>query len=385
MTPVQHIRCPPAPRHTRAPPPTRRPHDAGPREQPRPRRRAAPPRASAGEEGDMPESKLGPNVAAGIRDVQQSLEWRTATVMRNDAISLDGGQRLLHLSVPDDVDKLYGRQMQGRNATHRWIDSYTIPGQYVGLRFPGETTRAEEKSGIESARRLYSIASSPYDSRRDSAYLGASVIEVVVDRRWGADDARFAALAPGDTAEVSQLIGRGFCSLFSSYASLMAALEERRNLLLLAVGARGIAAARAALNWTPVLAHATQHKVTCLYVTRSPSTAAFLPEWDQWREAGVDFRPLYTESLLPDSPRASPAGAANGGADEADAGQEDVTGLLEQGLFLNVGGLEGAVGGRPSECTVLLAGLSGDVASAVAKELTFKGMLWERLLFCEFF
>jgi hypothetical protein len=41
----------------------------------------------------------------------------------------------------------------------------------------------------------------------------------------------------------------------------MAALEERRNLLLLAVGARGIAAARAALNWTPVLAHATQHKV----------------------------------------------------------------------------------------------------------------------------
>jgi hypothetical protein len=53
----------------------------------------------------MPESKLGPNVAAGIRDVQQSLEWRTATVMRNDAISLDGGQRLLHLSVPDDVSR----------------------------------------------------------------------------------------------------------------------------------------------------------------------------------------------------------------------------------------------------------------------------------------
>jgi hypothetical protein len=34
---------------------------------------------------------------------------------------------------------------------------------------------------------------------------------------------------------------------------------------------------------------------------------------------------------------------------------------------------------------VLLAGLSGDVASGVAKELTFRGMSWERLLFCEFF
>jgi hypothetical protein len=34
---------------------------------------------------------------------------------------------------------------------------------------------------------------------------------------------------------------------------------------------------------------------------------------------------------------------------------------------------------------VLLAGLPGDVASAVAKDLTFKGVRWERLLFCEFF
>jgi hypothetical protein len=31
---------------------------------------------------------------------------------------------------------------------------------------------------------------------------GASVIEVVVDKSGGADDARFAALAPGDTVEV---------------------------------------------------------------------------------------------------------------------------------------------------------------------------------------
>jgi hypothetical protein len=151
---------------------------------------------AANDDDSLPEPKLGPNVAAGIRDVQRSLEWRTATVTRNDALNLDGGQRLLHLSVTDDVssgaglceivvvggrssrmawgrshacmdgssrrmdgahvtrtaqahahasliavchaltmharmtrpqvDKLYGRQMQGRNAADRWIDDYTV-------------------------------------------------------------------------------------------------------------------------------------------------------------------------------------------------------------------------------------------------------------------
>jgi hypothetical protein len=58
---------------------------------------------AAASDDDQPEPKLGPNVAAGIRDVQKRLEWRAATVTRNDAASLDGGQRLLHLSVADDV------------------------------------------------------------------------------------------------------------------------------------------------------------------------------------------------------------------------------------------------------------------------------------------
>jgi hypothetical protein len=104
----------------------------------------------------------------------------------------------------------------------------------------------------------------------------------------------------------------------------------------------------------------------------------------------IDFRPLYCESLQsgdsPNSPRAN--GSGDGGAGNGAPGepsQEDIMGLLDQGLFLNVGGLEGAIGGRPAETTVLLAGLTGDVASSVAKELTFKGVQWERLLFCEFF
>jgi len=61
------------------------------------------PRASSADDESLPEPRLGPNVAAGIKDVQQSLEWRTATVTRNDAANLNGGQRLLHLSVTDDV------------------------------------------------------------------------------------------------------------------------------------------------------------------------------------------------------------------------------------------------------------------------------------------
>lgn len=68
---------------------------------------------------------------------------------------------------------------------------------------------------------------------------------------------------------------------------LCSSLQEQRNILALAIGLKGIAAIRAVLNWAPVQAHATSHKVTCYYVTKSPSSAAFLAEWDQWREAGV--------------------------------------------------------------------------------------------------
>ncbi len=55
---------------------------------------------------------------------------------------------------------------------------------------------------------------------------------------------------------------------------------------MLAMG-QGITPVRAALNWTPVQAHATARKVTCYYVCSSAAQAAFLTEWDAWRDAGV--------------------------------------------------------------------------------------------------
>lgn len=110
---------------------------------------------------------------------------------------------------------------------------------------------------------------------------------------------------------------------------------------------------------------------------------------------------MYTETLQqrsasPGGDAAAPAPPSNGssgasasavGAHDGDAvvTAEDIMGLLEQGLFLHEHGLESAIGGKASEATVLLAGIPGDIASTVAKELTFKGVAWERLLFCDYF
>ena len=80
---------------------------------------------------------------------------------------------------------------------------------------------------------------------------------------------------------------RSFASLFNSEASLVSCLEAGHTLVLVAVGVRGIAPVRAALSWTPVLAHAGSSRVAVFYVADSQPSAAYLVEWDTWREAGV--------------------------------------------------------------------------------------------------
>lgn len=49
------------------------------------------------------------------------------------------------------------------------------------------------------------------------------------------------------------------------------------------------------------------------------------------------------------------------------------------------GGLVGAVGGDPRDCTVLVAGLPGEAAAALSRALTAEGVAGERVLFCDFF
>lgn len=51
-----------------------------------------------------------------------------------------------------------------------------VPGQFVGVRLPGQG------KGLGDNQQLYSIACSPYESRRDSAYIGGSIIEVRLQR-----------------------------------------------------------------------------------------------------------------------------------------------------------------------------------------------------------
>ena len=49
---------------------------------------------------ELHENKLGPNVAAGIKDVKNSLTWRTATVIRNECVVWDrGGQHAPRVST----------------------------------------------------------------------------------------------------------------------------------------------------------------------------------------------------------------------------------------------------------------------------------------------
>lgn len=314
------------------------------------------------------ESKLGPNVLAGVKELKENIKWTPATVIRNDAVSLDGSLRLLHLSVEDHVDVLYGRRVKGVVDSAKWIDSYTMPGQFVGLRIPGPAGEATP------AKRLYSIASTPYQSRRDSAYIGASIIEIVVEKDGIEDDSVLAELGPGSVLEVTQVIGRGFSSLFNSYIALPTALEEKKDLVMIGVGARGVIPLRAVLSWTPILAHATAHKVTCFYVTSSPSHAGFLTEWDSWREAGITFSPIYTVN----SEDPSEGGVDLGSSDE-------LLTLLEWPVFHGEHGFGGATGSKPDNTIVLLAGFTGDAASKISKQLNKKGISHENILFCDFF
>ena len=77
---------------------------------------------------------------------------------------------------------MYGRKVKGSMDSPKWIESYTMPGQFIAVRFPGkgsgEGSGATATAEGRVADKLYSLASSPYESRRDSAYFDASIIEV---------------------------------------------------------------------------------------------------------------------------------------------------------------------------------------------------------------
>jgi hypothetical protein len=335
------------------------------------------------------------------------MRWSYATVIENIGASADGSVRTLVLSVEDAVTYGDGRRVRHVQENTRWLDEYKFPGQFVAIRYEktgsmndgdaqkeksssssGGTTPSSNGSATLSssepivAKHLVALSSSPYVSRSASATLDAAIVEILVSRQGGEDEASLAELAPGARFHVSEVIGRGFSSLFNSIVGLQSCLEEGRPLLMVAVGSRGIAPLRAALAWTPVLAHATQHPINVVYAAESQSSAAYLLEWDSWREAGVGVHPIYVGDIARNG---NGSGAATGTA----SGSAHVLALgeaLEIALFGGERGLVGALGGAdPREAAVVMSGVPGDVAAHLTGRLTHGGVQSERLLFCDFF
>ena len=66
------------------------------------------------------------------------------------------------------VNYLDGRKVKRRQQAPRWLDDFTVPGQFVAVRHEGSDLK----------QRLYALANSPYAARRESANLDASIVEV---------------------------------------------------------------------------------------------------------------------------------------------------------------------------------------------------------------
>jgi len=278
-------------------------------------------------------------------------EWSTATVVENRAESADGIVRTLVLSVDEDnVPFLDGRKRKHVQDGPRWCDNYTTPGQKVHLKI-GDATEAGQE-------RILPLSSSPYASHSASADLSATIIEVLVEHGASDMDEQLANLAPGSLVQVSNIRGPGFSSLINPDHSLQRSLEDGRGLLVIAQGTNGIGAVRACLEWTPVQAHATEHPVTLVYLSKNAGSSAYLKDWDSWRAAGIKVKPVhYSED------------DSNG----TEISNEDALDKLAIALY-NEGGLQGIIGCAPEDCTVLMAGLPGSVATALGKRIIADGV-----------
>jgi len=125
--------------------------------------------------------------------------------------------------------------------------------------------------------------------------------------------------------------------------------------------------------------------VHCRHAARPTASPSPTPANPSPHPPGVRFQTLYTESNGAGAAPASPSAGDGSAAAAAASAAEQVFNMLDMGLFLHANGLEGAIGARPAEATVVLAGVSGGLASQIANELCFKGVARERLLFCDFF
>lgn len=328
----------------------------------------------------------------GADSIKQKVAWSTATLIDNRPVNAESNLRALSLSVTDAVRRLEGRNFNGRQEQPRWLDMYQHPGSYVHVRFMrsgddaddaqytatdllrADLDKVVESMSMQMAERqlspdappLFCISTSPSTVHEKSGALDASIIEVLVDSR-GPDpfSMRLAGLPPGAQLEVSQVIGRGYGSIFQEEIGLMSSMEAKRDLLLVAIGTQGIAPIRAVLDWIPVQAHATSQKVTLVYEVENAQSAAYVAEWDAWRAAGVNVIPVYKDALSEDE-------------------LDELVPLLST-LFERPGGLAGVIGSNVGEAVVLMSGPKGMANAALSKMFVNEGVKAEHLLFCDFF
>ena len=65
-----------------------------------------------------------------------------------------------------------GRKLKLIQDAPRWIDDFTVPGQFIGVR------GIQQNAASNGAEKLLAITSSPNEARVDSALLDATILEV---------------------------------------------------------------------------------------------------------------------------------------------------------------------------------------------------------------
>jgi len=228
------------------------------------------------------------------------------------------------------------------------------------------------------------IASSPFGARAESAMLDASIIELLVgiddtfnkidkdekaegEGDIGRNDSLLFNLQPGDQLQVSEILGRGYTGLVNPDVCLTSVLQNSRAMVVIAGSARGMGPLRAAMEWLPVQAAATQQAVTIFPITTSMESAAFLPDWDTWRENGVEVKPIYLEDLP-------------GYKEDSSLVLKDA---IEEIIFDGGNLAKTLKGASPRTSAFLIGGLPPSIVMAVTRRLKIERVPQEGMLFCE--
>jgi hypothetical protein len=303
-------------------------------------------------------------VSSGAAADDRATDFADASVIANNAASLDGKLRTLVVGVEDAQGD---ERLNHRNPTsgtlfkqRRWLDDYVVPGQQVTL------------VDLDSGKQVtLPVSVSPYRARATAPNADVSVVEFLVDADSDdGDENFFAKTQPPARLVVSRVHGSGFENpLFPKDFNLKAAVDAGHALVLLAGGARGIGPMRAALEWPVVASHADKHPVTLFYLhagarESNGASSAFVQEWDEWRGGGVAVVPLYgDEPGFTDQP-----GDTNGGEENAamSSALSDASSAVLAVRTAIAGGAAAEFGGKgrkalgddPSAVTVLMAGLT---------------------------